>query len=97
MSSKHSNSSIILFQKYYSLGNRRIELILKNKESFTGKIVGYFYDDNFEKIIKWHVVPMNTMLGEDGFGILNGVILNHMDIETVIFDEDKTQLNMESL
>lgn len=86
-----TNTSADLFNKYYSLNNRQIVVLLKNKTTYKGKFVGYFKDDldsDTSQIIIWHLTEEDVLFGTDSFGFLVGHLIKHSDIIQVVFIED---------
>ncbi|MEY4039036.1 MAG: hypothetical protein RIR67_1348 [Bacteroidota bacterium] len=82
------DSSLALFQKYFNLKNRSIEIELKNHEVLKGKFIGYFRG-NKDYITKWHfTTTVDTKFGRDQFGFLIGQLIEHRDILSVRFLED---------
>lgn len=93
------DTSRILFDKYFSLSDRTIEVVLKSGRRLTSVIIGFWYseDENDEPPVKkWHIVDKehNTSSGFDNLGIIQGEIIKHCDIDTVYFFEDKSILKL---
>ena len=84
-----SDSSLALFQKYFNLENRLIEIELKNHEILKGKFIGYFKGKE-ETIVKWHFTDVDILFGSDQFGFLIGQLVEHKDILSVRFLEDNS-------
>ena len=82
-----------IFNKYFMLKDNRVKISLKNRKCVEGKIVGYFYGDDFDNepfIVKWQVVEANEgcKTSEDSFGFINGCFILQKDILEVYFYED---------
>ena len=91
------DASRVLYDKYFNLRNRNIEIVLKNGGRIRGIIVGYYTDDleNEESAIqKWHVVVANqsSCLDFSGFGGNNGTLIRHRDIASITFEEDQSTM-----
>lgn len=86
--------SIELYNKYFSLSNKKIEVTLKNKTVLLGKIIGYFYEEKnpSSHILKWHIADVKSILGIDSFDFLEGEIIMHRDINSIYFYEDKSTM-----
>ncbi|MEI7596904.1 MAG: hypothetical protein WCK02_14235 [Bacteroidota bacterium] len=88
-----TNTSVDLFNKYFSLNNRQIIVKLKNNQYYKGKFIGYFKDDldsTENNIAIWHLTEEDTLFGTDSFGFLIGHLINHSDISQVKFLEDNS-------
>jgi len=83
------DSSLALFQKYFNLKNRFIEIELKNHEVLKGKFIGYFRG-NKDYITKWHFTAVDTKFGRDQFGFLIGQLIEHKDLYKILFYDDYT-------
>lgn len=90
-----SDSSLVLFTKYFNLTNRLIEIELKNHKVLKGKFIGYFRG-NKGSIAKWHFTDVNTLFGRDQFGFLIRQLINHEDILKVEFFEDNSTMYFNS-
>lgn len=86
-----TDSSLILYNTYYKLKNRIIEIELKNHIQLTGKFIG-FCRSNKTFISKWHLVDANLLFGIDAFGFLVGQIINHKDIVKIKFTENNSTM-----
>ncbi len=84
--------SLTLYEKYFKLKNRLIEIELKNNSILKGKFIGFF-KSNTIYISKWHLVDANVLFGLDAFGFLVGQIINHKDISKIKFLEDNSIMN----
>lgn len=87
--------SRILYDRYFNLTNRNIEVKLKNGNIIRGIIVGFFkgYEDNNEPyIMQWHIADEKNkiLFGIDAFGNMDGTIINSKDITEVKFLEDNS-------
>ncbi len=94
-----TDTSLILYQKYFSLANRQIEVKLKNNRTISGVIVGFFKSDEDAHdfhICEWHIADEKDKLtlGVDAFGYIKGVIVRHRDIIEVKFFEDGSIMKM---
>lgn len=82
-----------LYDKYFGLSNRSMELVLKNGRHVKGFICGFFRgdpDSDDPYVIKWHVVKeadKNTF-GTNILGLITGEIIRQDDILEVYFDAD---------
>ena len=83
------DSSLALFQKYFNLKNRLIEIELKNHEVLKGKFIGYFRG-NKDYLTKWHFTTVDTKFGTDQFGFLIGQLIEHKDLYKILFYDDST-------
>ncbi len=86
-----------ILNKYFKLIDKRVNILLKNNQSISGKIGGYFYGSNYYSdpyIEKWHILEEDNTSGsaEDSFGYLNGIIIFQKDIAEICFLEDGTKL-----
>ncbi|MBC7524955.1 MAG: hypothetical protein H7239_11020 [Flavobacterium sp.] len=84
--------SLILYNKYFNLKNRVIEIELKSHKVKTGKFIG-FIKGNKTYISKWHFDNSNVIIGIDTFGFLIGEIINQKSISKIKFLEDNTIMN----
>ena len=84
-----TDTSLKLYEKYYRLKNRLIEVELKNHLLLTGKFIGFFRG-NKAYISKWHLVDANVLFGIDAFGFLVGQIINQSDISKIKFLGDNS-------
>lgn len=91
-----NNLPNVFFDKYFQLSDRKITVTLKNGESYTGYIIGFFYEDDITDepaIYKWHIVEEkeDIPIGEDIFGFLKGKIIHQKDVsEIFIFCDNST-------
>jgi len=92
------NSSSILYAKYISCPDDRVEMTLKSGRIIRGKIVGYFYKDSDSEIpviSKWRIVDekdtCSTVL--NSLNISNGEIITHKEISEVNFLYDKSKIS----
>jgi hypothetical protein len=87
----------ILYEKYFSLTDRNIEIELKNGKVVQGMIIGFYRNGEYNSkpcIFKWHIVNADDemSLGVDGLGFLAGEIIKTRDIAHVRFIEDDSSL-----
>lgn len=91
--------SRLLYDKYFSLTKREIEIRLKNGKVFRGVIIGFHKnnDDEIPYVQQWHIVETKdkSTFGIDAFGFLIGQIINQKDISEVMFFQDNTILKFE--
>jgi hypothetical protein len=86
-----------LYEKYFGLNNRSMELVLKNGRHFKGFICGFFKgdpDSDDPYVIKWHVVTeadKNTF-GTNILGLIAGEIIWQDDIVEIYFNGDHSCL-----
>jgi hypothetical protein len=90
--------SRILYEKYFSLTNRNIEIALKNGKVVRGMIIGFYRNGEYSNkpyILKWHIVNENDKmsLGVDSFGFMIGEIIKTTDIAQVRFIADGSFLD----
>ena len=83
-----------IYDNYYSLTNRKIELILKDGRYLAGFICGFFRGDresNDPYIIKWHIVSEEekNRFGTAILGCLTGEIIRQEDIAEIYFNENE--------
>ncbi|NTW31536.1 MAG: hypothetical protein HGB12_02745 [Bacteroidetes bacterium] len=100
MISWHSNKiksdlSLDLYNKYFNLKNKKVEIILKDKSVLTGVFIGFFKGDEDAHepyIIKWHLVDENDIMsmGIDIFGYMTGKIVKQTDIVEIRFYDDNS-------
>lgn len=87
------DKSLLLYEKYFGLKNRSIEIFLFNGQSIRGTIIG-FYKNSYSTpcIYRWHLLPENEKATGryDPFGIERGVHIFQKDIVWVYFLEDKS-------
>ena len=86
--------SFFIYDKYYSLTNRRMKLILKDGRHVQGFICGFFRGDpesDDPYIIKWHIVSEGekNRFGTNIFGCITGEIIRQEDIAEIYFNENK--------
>ncbi len=89
------DSSWLLHDKYYSLTNKTIEVILRNGRSIKGVFVGFFVSDEESgppSILRWHIadLPEGLVRGVDGLGNMKGEIIRHRVIAEIRFAEDQS-------
>jgi len=87
-----------MYEKYYSLDNRNIEVKLKDARVLQGSIAGFFRGEDYENepyIWQWHLVSpgKENMLGVDAFGYTEGALILQQDIIQVKFYQDNSILN----
>ncbi len=87
-----TDSSFILYNKYFNLKNRIIVIEFKNHLLLTGKFIGFFRG-NKTYISRWHFVNPDVCLGIDNFGFLVGEIIYHKNIFKIKFLEDNSIMN----
>ena len=92
-----TDTSRILYDRYFQLANRNIEIRLKNGTKVHGIIVGYFSSDadNAESPIHhWHVVDVKGLSRWDFCGLRfeQGALIKHRDIAAITFEEDNSTL-----
>ena len=85
--------SIDLYNKYFKLKNRKLDIRLKNNSVLTGEFIGFFKgEDEFNEpyIISWHFIdyPKNNFIGHDSFGFFLGKIIDQNDLAQIYFYED---------
>lgn len=90
-----------IFEKYFQLTNRIIEVKLKDGKFVKGFIIGFFVnpDENLKtQIVKWHLVPGEEMveLGFDSFGVFLGTIIKSEDVMEIKFMADNSILKRET-
>jgi hypothetical protein len=86
-----------LYDKYFRLTNRHIQVTLSNGRTIQGIIIGFFRGNEHghdSYISRWHVVidTEEMSMGQGIFGGLTGEIINQEDIMEVLFEEDKSVL-----
>jgi hypothetical protein len=86
-----------LYDKYFRLNNRSMELVLKNGKHFKGFICGFFRGDpdrDDPYVIKWHMVTEadKKIFGTNILGLIAGEIIKQDDIAEVYFDCDQSCL-----
>ncbi len=89
--------SKLLYDRYFKLTNRNIEMILKDGKIIRGTIIGFFKGDqsfNEPYVTTWHLVDGQdkTGLGTDAFAYLEGHAIEQSDILQVKFCADNTVL-----
>lgn len=82
-----------LYDKYYNLKDRRIEIVLKNGRYLRGVICGFFKGDaesDEPYIIKWHIVAEteHKRFGHNFMGCITGEIIRQRDILEIVFNEN---------
>ena len=87
--------SVQLYEKYFALKNRLVEITLKNKLVLKGVLIGYFKGDEDAGeplIIKWHLVDEKDeeSLEIDIFGSSAGTIINQNEIVEIRFSDDNS-------
>lgn len=91
------NYARLLHDKYFSLTDRNIEVILKNGRIMKGVIIGFFTsgEECSEPSIKrWHILEQKHESGSlpDGLGVVCGEIIDHKAIAEVHFPEDNSKM-----
>ncbi len=86
-----TDSSFVLYEKYYSLSNHTIEIELLNNVILKGKFIG-FIKGSRTYISKWEFATKNELLGSDSFGTTEAQIIDHKEIKKVYFFEDQSML-----
>ena len=91
------DTSRILYNRYFRLANRNIEILLKNGRKIHGRIVGYFSSDADSRespIHHWHIINGKGSSCRDysGIGVEQGELIRHCDIASVTFEEDNSTL-----
>jgi len=76
--------SFKIYQYFISHPHDIVEIELKNKTIIKGRLIGVFKGDK-TYITKWHVTESENILGMDAFGILEGAIIDHYNIEKISF------------
>ena len=84
-----TDTSLVLYMKYFKLKNQIIEVELKSHLIFSGKFIGFFRGKR-TYISKWHLVDANVLFGIDTFGFLVGKIINQKDIFKIKFLDDNS-------
>ena len=93
------DSSLLVYQKYYSLANRNVIFTLNDHRICKGQIIGYYKGDidyNEPYIIKWHLhtgAQNSLNVNVELFGSMMGEIISHSDIKSVHFEDDNTIIN----
>lgn len=87
--------SRLLYDKYFSITNRNIEVKMKNGVIIQGIIVGFIKGDEYScdpYITKWHIVDTSDerSRGIDIFGFPSGTYIKHNDIVQVKFCQDNS-------
>lgn len=95
MKTEHTIENI--YAKYFTLENKTVEVILKDKRCLKGVFVGFFKDDLDScesKIIKWQFVndEIDNLFGIDSLGFLIGEIISQKDILEIHFLGDGSVL-----
>lgn len=93
----NTDFSKLLYDKYFSLKNRNIVILLKNGRLIKGVIFGFYRGDEDSDepyIIKWHIIKNNTGRTPciDPFGFIPGELINQSDIAEVYFLFDNSSL-----
>jgi len=78
-----TDSSFVLYEKYYSLSNHTIEIELLNNVILKGKFIG-FIKGSRTYISKWEFATKNELLGSDSFGTTEAQIIDHKEIKKYI-------------
>lgn len=86
-----TDASLILFEKYFNLKNRWIEIELKNGQKYTGKFIGYF-KGNKQYIEKWHFSKDDFPWDQDQFGCSVGKIVPQKELNRVFFFDDQSEM-----
>jgi len=84
--------SKILYEKYFKLNNRLIQIKLDNGEIINGTIKGFFKgeeDFNEPYILKWRIEIETDNLGSE---LKKTILLNSVKIKEVLFFEDNSTL-----
>lgn len=92
------NTSRILYDKYFKLANRNIEILLKNGKRIHGIIIGYFPsdpDDEGSPIHHWHIIDNDSQsfLNSSDPEFQQGSLIRHCDITSITFEEDNSILS----
>ena len=87
-----------LYDKYFSLGNRSIEVLLKNGRILEGTIIGYYaFDEDADDtpIHHWHMIDEKQQYcpAFSCLGLIRGELIRHSDIVSVTFHEDNSIMN----
>jgi hypothetical protein len=93
----HNDHSLWLFEQYFKLHDRRVEVHLKNGLFLQGIIIGYFRgneDRRYAYISSWHLVKESDAfsLGIDLFGNQLGTVFKHTDILDILFLENNSHI-----
>jgi hypothetical protein len=93
-----TDTSRILYDKYYRHSNRNVEIVLKDGRRIHGVIAGFFSADaeNVRSPIHhWHIINGMDQSCLTGciLGFEQGEVIRHRDIATVIFDEDHSTIS----
>lgn len=96
-----NNLSEQLYQKYFNLTNRTIEVTLKNGRKITGVFVSFCLGEeerNEPYTTKWHIVNEKDKhtLGIDAFGFLIGEYIEQKDIESIKFFDDNSEMKFKT-
>lgn len=84
-----TDSSLLLYNKYYSLTNKEIEVELKTKPN-GGVNFWVILEEKKNYISKWQLVDIDVLFGSDNFGFLIGKIIVHSDILKIKFFQDNS-------
>ncbi len=86
---KHSSED--LYEKYFNLKDRTIQVRFKSGRCIQGFFTGFFYGGD-RSIDRWHFVESSTFTdtGTDEIGNMEGEIIYHSDIAEILFEEDKS-------
>lgn len=87
--------SKLLYDRYFNLADRNIEIIVKDGRSIKGTIIGFFKGDEAylePYITSWHLVDEQDKmgLGTDAFAYLQGQAVEQSEILQVKFCGDNT-------
>ena len=89
--------SRLLYDKYFGLTNRNLEVKMKNGAVAEGIIIGFYKGENNGNepyITRWHIAHKKdeNILEITPFGFFGGQIIEQKDIAEVRFFEDNTIL-----
>ena len=92
------DSSTKMLEKYFSLTNCDVEVLLKNGRMIKGVIIGFYSnDEELEEpaVHHWHIIDQNDKIafGFDPFGLIKGEIVKHSEIASIYFHEDNSRMD----
>jgi hypothetical protein len=91
--------SRLLYDKYFGLSNRNIEVKLKDGTVFRCVIIGFYKkgEEDTPYITKWHIIGATdkNRLGINPLDLLNGNTIDQQEIAEVKFMEDGSVLKFE--
>jgi len=89
------DTSRILHDRYFSLTNRTIQIVLRNGKKIRGIIIGFVNrdaDDMQSPVRLWHIVEEKDRIFAVTAvrGLDHGTMIRHRDILSVTFEEDNS-------